>query len=250
MNKVENPLQAVLNQIKSAKEELDGYAPSGYGWFSRSNETANLLVPWLHQSAPSLKNYIQEIMNSRLNVRAIWADIVKKHGSSLPKGLVGNLTAELRWESILLSYVGGDLISKVIEKFLIEKFNLGKLESNGKSDYPDLFLRSKDYLNLPKFERKDVKEYGAALKGDNRPVRVPDGLEVKTCRDRFSVDCHYAHMGLHLVILLHEAEGLTLVDDILVAFLQKSDYRITIPKTGTTTLKASFGGKNFVSLLL
>jgi hypothetical protein len=159
---------------------------------------------------------------------------------------------ELDREAVLLINVGGDAISKVVEKFLIESFR-GELATNGPSDYPDLFLRTKDYDQWPRFVRikkGDSTEYGAALKGTSkRPVRVPDGLEVKTCKGKFNVDCHHGHAGLHLAVVYHlDAVG-TVVDDVLVAFMRLADYRITKPSTATTTLKASFNGKNFVSLL-
>ena len=159
---------------------------------------------------------------------------------------------ELDRELFLLSMIGGEIMSKVIEKFLIENFQNGQLESNGRSDYPDLFLRSKSYDGLPSFVRiKDkTKVYGKALKGKKkRAVRVPDGLEIKTCKDRFAVDCHHAHAGLHLVMLFHGRTGSVEVTDVMAAFMRHDDYRITKPSTPTTTLKASFNGKNFVSLL-
>jgi hypothetical protein len=160
---------------------------------------------------------------------------------------------ELDREAVLLATVGGDVMSKVIEKFLIENFPGAHLESNGRSDYPDLFLRSKDYEGLSKFVRlKDkTKDYGAALKGKSkRAVRVPDGLEIKTCKGRFAVDCHHAHAGLHLALLFQGRKGSIEVSDIMIAFLRYADYRITQPASPTTTLKASFNDKNFVSLFV
>ncbi len=159
---------------------------------------------------------------------------------------------ELDREAILLATVGGDVMSKVIEKFLLESFPDGHLESNGRSDYPDLFLRPNDYEGLPKFARLKGKtpSYGAAIKGkSNRPVRIPDGLEIKTCKDRFAVDCHHAHVGLHMALLFRGRKGSLEVFDIMVAFMRFADYRVTKPASPTTTLKASFNGKNFVSLI-
>jgi hypothetical protein len=250
MSDAPKPLQFILGQIKSAKLELNRYPPSGCDWFSRSKETTNLLIPWLIKIAPDLKTYVEELMNSSRNARNKWALIVKRYGNLIPSQLVRQLTEQLQYELILFEYIGGNLISKIIEKYLIKNFKNGVLASNGNSDYPDLFLKSKDYTDLPKFGRKNVETFGAALKGKNRPVRVPDGLEIKTCRDRIAVDCHYAHTGLHLVLLFHETECEIIVDDILVAFMHNAYYRITKPKTGATTLKASFNGANFVSLLI
>lgn len=246
------PLTAVLSQIESAKAELDIYPPSGFGWHRRCVETAKVLVPWLTDLAPQLKTFVEEVLNSKQLVRDSWKKIKAAAAKSIPAQLRELMDRELDREAILLDTVGGDVISKVIEKFLIKSFPAAHLESNGRSDYPDLFLRSKDYNGLPKFVKlKDkTKDYGAALKGKtNRAVRVPDGLEIKTCRDRFAVDCHHAHAGLHLALLFSGRKGSLEVTDIMVAFMRHADYRITKPASPTTTLKASFNGKTFVSLL-
>jgi len=50
--------------------------------------------------------------------------------------------------------------------------------------------------------------------------------------------------GLH-----RQSNGETVVDGVMAAFMRYEDYRITKPKTAATTLKSSFNGDNFVSLL-
>ena len=80
-------------------------------------------------------------------------------------------------------------------------------------------------------------------------MRVPDGLEIKTARDGANIDCHYPHVGLHLMLSFKTTGERVVVDDVLIAFLRYADYRITVPKTKATTLKASFGRAAFVSLL-
>lgn len=246
------PIDVVISQIYAAKEELNQYPPSGFGWYDRSIETARELVPWLTEIAPQLKTFVEEVVNSKECVRESWKKIKSLVGKDIPSALLELMDRELDREAVLLATIGGDVMSKVIEKFLIESFSGDYLEANSRSDYPDLFLRSKDYERLPAFVRlKDkTKDYGAALKGKaKRPVRVPDGLEIKTCKDRFAVDCHHAHAGLHLVLLFHGRKGSIEVSDLMVAFLQYSDYRITKPASPTTTLKASFNDRQFVSLL-
>ena len=95
-----------------------------------------------------------------------------------------------------------------------------------------------------------VTDYGAAVKGrPPRPVRVPDGLEVKTCRNSIKVDCHHNHIGTHLVVVVSEADGSITVTDIAVAFLNATDYYRSERNTTATTEKFSFGGGRFVSLL-
>jgi hypothetical protein len=124
-----------------------------------------------------------------------------------------------------------------------------RLGANGKSDYPDLFIKDYDYSAVPRHTRS-VKEYGAALKGkEARPVRVPDGIEIKTCRNGFRVDCHYGHMGLHVALYYTENKGRAEVCDLDAAFLRASDYANATRNTDATTAKASFGPERFVSLL-
>lgn len=246
------PIDVVTSQINAAKPELIAYPPSGFGWYKRSIETARELVPWLTEIAPELKIFVEEVVNSTKLVRDSWKKIVAAAHRHIPSELHELMNRELDREAILLNTVSGDVMSKVIEKFLIQNFPGGHLESNGRSDYPDLFLRSKDYSAIPRFARlKDkTKDYGAALKGaGGRPVRIPDGLEIKTCKNRLAVDCHHSHAGLHLVLIYCGSKGALEVTNILVAFMRHCDYRITKPASPTTTLKASFNGKNFVSLL-
>ncbi len=241
-------LDTVLVQVESARSELDSYAPPEVDWYSRSVETVEVMIPWLVRVGPDLKTFVEEVLNSPSLVRDTWQEIRSNVRAATPSHLLEVMDRELERELVLLDEVGGDIVSKVVERFLIDRFDQGELASNGRSDYPDLFIRSRSYDGLPKFKR-NVKEFGAALKGKSRPVRVPDGLEIKTCRNRFAVDCHHAHSGLHLALLFRDPNGVVEVFDILVAYMRYDDYRITKPSTPTTTLKASFNGSNFVSVL-
>lgn len=155
---------------------------------------------------------------------------------------------------MLRASVTGEVVSNVVAKYLMDHYPNSALKSNGRSDYPDLYLAMLDYSALPQFTRKKKvtaeDEYGAALKGkEKRPVRVPDGLEIKTCRTRIAVDCHHPHAGLHLVLLFTEVERMFTVNDVRIAFLKSSDYRESERNTTATTVKYSFGGERFVSLL-
>ncbi|MDZ4686002.1 MAG: hypothetical protein SH850_13115 [Planctomycetaceae bacterium] len=80
-------------------------------------------------------------------------------------------------------------------------------------------------------------------------MRVPDGLEIKTCRKVIRVDCHHSHPGLHLVLVFDKVGRMFSVTDVRVAFLQSSDYHVSERNTPTTTVKSSFNGDRFVSLL-
>ena len=52
-----------------------------------------------------------------------------------------------------------------------------------------------------------------------------------------------------MALVFKTPDGLFEVSDILVAYMGYEDYRVTRPSSPTTTLKASFNGSNFVSLL-
>jgi hypothetical protein len=123
------------------------------------------------------------------------------------------------------------------------------LAGNSKSDYPDLFVTTNDYSGLP-VRSRGQEAIGAAVRGPRRrPIRVPDGLEIKTSRDYANIDCHFPHVGLHLLVSFQTTGERIVVDDALVAFLRYENYGITVPKTKATTLKASFSRAPFVSLL-
>ncbi|MDD5075376.1 MAG: hypothetical protein PHO54_05955 [Candidatus Peribacteraceae bacterium] len=242
-------LQMVKSQIAAAAEDLKAYKPSNANWPSRAMTNAERLIPWLFAEAHNLNDYVQDVLNAPAQLRRMW-DEMREH-VDLPKERIEAYKRQLSLDDILRESVTGDLVSKVITKFLIEKFPKGALQSNGRSDYPDLYLRDIDYSFLHVFQRiRNGDEYGAALKGaDHRPVRVPDGLEIKTCRNRIAVDCHHPHAGLHLVLLFSETNRLFSVDDIRIAFLRQSNYHESERNTTATTVKYSFNGDQFVSLL-
>ena len=121
---------------------------------------------------------------------------------------------------------------------------------NSKSDYPDLYLVDRDYSGLPARRRAGEGAIGAAVRGPQRkPVRVPDGLEIKTSRNGATIDCHFPHPGLHLMLSFHTTAGAVRVDDVLVAYLKAADYRVARRSTEATTVKASFTRASFISLI-
>ncbi len=239
-------LAHVLAQVKAAKPELDAYAPEGFGWHKRALTAVNSLVPWLVQEAPGLRVYVEEVLNSPALLRSAWASL--KSQIDAP-GEVARIDELLAREGVLLAFVAGDTVSTVVTGYLLSKYPGGALAGNSKSDYPDIFVKTHDYSKLP-VRTRDDKEIGAAIRGkEKKPVRVPDGLEIKTSRDNANIDCHYPHVGLHLMLSFVTNGPTVVVDDVLVAFLRNADYRITVPKTKATTLKASFSRAPFVSLL-
>ena len=239
-------LAHVLAQVKAAKPELDAYAPQDFGWHKRALVASNALVPWLIMEAPGLRLYVEEVLNSPALLRSAWMSL--KPQIDAP-GEVARIDELLTREGVLLAFVAGDTVSTVVTGHLLSRYPNGALGGNSKSDYPDLYVKTYKYDTLPVRTRKD-KYIGAALRGKNRkPVRVPDGLEIKTSRNNSNIDCHYPHVGLHLMLSFKTTGATIVVDDVLVAFLRKAYYRITVPKTETTTLKASFSRAPFFSLL-
>ena len=241
-------LAFIKQQILDAESELAQYQPREMNWADRSRASSAKLIPWLANAAPGLKSYVEEVLNAPVNLRELWNQV--RNQSKLPEQVKAEFDRQLKLDDVLRESLTGEVVSKVVTLFLTRQ-NPDFL-SNGRSDYPDLFLQSADYSGLATFQRHrgDDKEFGAALKGtDRRPVRVPDGLEIKTCRDSIRVDCHHPHAGLHLAVVFSETERRFTVGDIRVAFLKSADYREAARNTTATTVKYSFNGDRFVSLL-
>jgi hypothetical protein len=240
-------IATIHDQIRNVAPELQTYPPTSVDWVTRAFAAADVLIPWLTATAPELKNHVEQVLNSPHRLRSKW-NILRYH-ASLPIEQIEAFDRELSYAKILLEFVSGEVVSTIVTAHLVAAFPNSGLKSNGKSDYPDLFLVANEYANLPKFTR-NTREYGAALKGrPPRPVRIPDGMEVKTCRDAIAVDCHHPHAGLHLVVLFDESMGEFCVRDICVAFLGRTDYREAGRNTTATTVKYSFKGEKFISLL-
>lgn len=241
-----SPLTRILEQVNAAKAELDAYEPAGFGWHNRAITSAKILVPWLVKEASGLQKYIEDVLNSPALLRAAWMQI--KPAIASPAEVV-RIDELLDREAVLLKFVAGDAVSIVVTGHLLARHPEGALAGNSKSDYPDVFIRTLDYSGLP-VRMKDDKKIGAAIRGKlKNPVRVPDGLEIKTSRNRANVDCHYPHVGLHLMLSFTTTGTTVVVDDVLLAFLRKEDYRIGSRKTEATTVKASFSRAPFISLL-
>ncbi len=245
-------LNRITSQVAAAQADLRTYRPDTVDWSARALATANDLIPWLVHVAPALKNYVQDVLNAPALLRCMWATI-RRH-FNLAREQIEAFDRQLALDDVLRESVTGEVVSNVVGKYLMEHHPHSALSSNGRSDYPDLSLATLDYSALPQFKRKKQvtaeDEYGAAVKGtQKRPVRVPDGIEIKTCRERIAVDCHHPHAGLHLVLLFTEAARTFAVEDVRVAFLRAGDYRESERNTTATTVKYSFNGDHFVSLL-
>ena len=242
-------LKVIERQIVAGAADLKIYRPREMDWPRRAVAAARSVVPRLEAAAPGLKSYVEGVLNAPVQLRRMWADI--RGRVDLPKEQLEAFDRQLSLDDVLRESVTGEVVSNVVSKYLIDR--VGDLKSNGRSDYPDLFLRSLDYSGLPVFKRgkrTGQEEYGAALKGKPpRPVRIPDGLEINTCRDQIRVDCHHPHAGLHLALVFGETDRFFTVTDLRLAFLRQSDYRESKRNTTATTVKYSFNGDRFVSLL-
>ena len=229
-------------------------------WSTRVTDSAEKLVPWLENIANNLKNHAQDVFNAPLLLRSMWQSL-KPHVAA-PNEQIEAFERQLAFDDMLRSSVTGevasvtgDVVSGVVTRYLIKHYPTGSLKSNGRSDYPDIYDSVADYSLLPAFKKirakSDENVYGASLKNKKapRPVRVPDGLEIKTCKTRVQVDCHHPHIGLHLVVLYEISHRMFTVIDIRVAFLSVSDYREAARNTTATTVKYTFGGERFVSIL-
>ena len=243
-------LDAIKSQIRGAESDLSAYRPESMDWTARGADGRRESDPLAFAVAPGMKGYVQDVLNAPILLRSLWATI-RRH-VNLPREKVEAFDWQLTLDDVLRESVTGEVVSNVVSKYLIEHHPDSALRSNGRSDYPDLYLATLDYSALPQFKRKKKgsaeDEYGAAVKG-NRPARVPDGIEIKTCRERVAVDCHHPHAGMHLVLLFTEKSRMFTVEDVRVAFLCASDYRESKRNTTATTVKYSFNGDSFVSLL-
>ena len=242
-------LDVINQQIEEARADLLQYRPHALDWPTRARATAQMLIPRLISESTGLKSYVEGVLNAPVQLRRLWTDIRSR--VDLPTEQIEAFDRQLSLDDVLRESVTGEVVSKVITKYLID--HEPDLKSNGRSDYPDLYLGSLDYSGLTQFQRKrgdsDI-EYGAALKGEEkRPVRVPDGLEIKTCRNTIRVDCHHPHAGLHLVLVFGETKRFFTVTDLRIAFLRLADYHEAVRNTTATTVKYSFNGDRFVSLI-
>ena len=252
MNPSPEPVRVIRDQISAARPDLERCRPDTVDWFARATATAESVMPWLCDIAADACGFCEEVYNAPERLRRAWGALK----SETPLGAAGDrVDFLLAREQVLLNEIAGDVVSRVLTDYLKGDGGGRLLRANGHSDYPDLFLTDRSYSELPKHVRSKGRkgwneDRWAALKGSPpRPVRVPDGLEIKTCRNSFRVDCHYGHMGLHVALFYTEQNGTARVHDLLAAFLRPGDYSVSRINTGATTTKHSFGPARFVSLL-
>ena len=245
-------VRVIRDQIAAASDHLARCRPADVDWIGRAMATADAVIPWLCDIAHDVCGFCEEVYNSPERLRLAWTQLKASHDL----GLLGEqVEFQLAREQVLIDEIAGDVVSRVLTDYLLADGVGRRLRANGHSDYPDLFVADRDYATLPRHARRRGRggrdeAAWAAMKGTPpRPVRVPDGLEIKTCRNTFRVDCHYNHMGLHVAMFYTQRGSTARMCDLLAAFLTPEDYRASRINTGTTTTKHSFGPSRFISLL-
>ena len=178
-------------QIRAADHDLRAYRPDSIEWNTRARTNAKNMIPWLVDVAPGMKNRVEDVLNSSATLRSMWLTI-RRH-VNLPASRIEAFDRQLTLDDVLRESVTCEVVSNIVTTYLLDIYPTASLKSNGRSDYPDIYDSSLDYSGLPAFTRKKSghidETYGEALKGKaKRPVRIPDGLEIKTCRSRIAVD--------------------------------------------------------------
>jgi hypothetical protein len=169
-------LDGIKEQIRDAATDLQAYRPKEIDWSERANSTADSLIPWLIAAAPGLKDYVQDVLNAPRVLRSLWTQI-RPH-IDLPKEQLEAFDRQLTLDDVLRESVNGEVVSKVVTKYLLEHHPTRSLEANGRSDYPDIYLTTLDYTALPEFKRKikvtPEDEYGAAKAPRSRARWIGD----------------------------------------------------------------------------
>jgi malate synthase len=158
-------LSTIRQQIKAAEDDLLAYRPNTVDWYQRAIATAESLIPWLMDIVPDMRNFVQDVLNAPARLRQMWMNI-REH-VDLPTGQIEAFYRQLSLDDVLRESVTGEVVSNIVTKHLLE--NHSALASNGRSDYPDVFLTTHDYTALPVFKKKKTvtpaDEYGAAPRG-------------------------------------------------------------------------------------
>lgn len=237
----------LTRQIDSASSDLRKYRPTDVDWYARVHRLVATAIPEIAAALPEVRARWEAIMNSPRRALALREKMIaSQQFDDNDVQILDDLENQA-------AYVPTSVASKVLQKILEE--HITWLGSNSDSDYPDMYDSRLDYSNLPKWTRAhaQVDNAGASLKGNaQRPVRIPDGIELKSIEMGRGIDCHYPHMGLHLIMQFTKGNWVTPWEcvDFKAGFLRETDYRIGKRKSRANTVKASFSiGAQFVSLL-
>ena len=140
-----SPLSVVLSQITAAKLDLRQYQPDSVDWGVRASAAVKVIIPWLVENAEALRTFVAGVLNAPLELRRLWKQV--QLDSSLPDSIRLAIDQQLEWDDVLRDTVSGEIVSKVVTKFILNHNT--EFRSNGRSDYPDLYLSTVDYTTIP-----------------------------------------------------------------------------------------------------
>ena len=92
-------LATITSQIETAADDLRVYRPLTMDWKNRSLATAGILIPWLLEAAPGMKNYVQDVLNAPTLLRSMWAKIRAHVG--LPREQMEAFDRQLTLDDVL-----------------------------------------------------------------------------------------------------------------------------------------------------
>ncbi len=114
-----SPLSSVLKQIASARIDLRLYQPDSTNWEARAIATARVVVPWLEEYARDLQDYVAGVLNAPVELRRLWQDIQPIQQIPIETRIAND--QQLEWDNVLRDTVSGDLVSKVVTKYLMDQ---------------------------------------------------------------------------------------------------------------------------------
>ena len=149
-------LAVIKQQIREAESELAQYQPREMNWADRSRASSAKLIPWLEKAAPGLKSYVEEVLNAPVNLRELWNQV--RNQSKLPEQVKTEFDRQLTLDDVLRESVTGEAVSKVVTIYLTKQNP--DFQSNGRSDYPDLFTSVGRLFGLGNFSATSWRRQG------------------------------------------------------------------------------------------
>ncbi len=146
-------LSTINGQIKGAEADLASYRPTSVDWQKRATFAAECLTPWLIEVAPGMKDFVQDVLNAPVRLRSMWS-LIRAH-VNLPREQIEAFDRQLTLDDVLRESVTGEVVSNVVTKYLLEHHPARALKSNGRSDYPDIYLSTLDYSALSAIQAEE-----------------------------------------------------------------------------------------------
>jgi hypothetical protein len=215
-------LDDVLTRIEVARPELESLSPDDVNWFQRAREFAIDVVPWLDEVSSDLASHLDEEIYLQRDVLRRWSN---SDGELSGIRFRASLDRNCDFEGATPNFIGEDVVNDAAKRFLVERHPQQRLVMNHACDYPGLFMGDNDdYWDLPETVDPSSCRIVPFLGPNDFPKAVPDGLEVRTCRERFDLHCRYPYLGLYLVLVLTEKDHTAVVRDFSLDFMSASDF--------------------------